>query len=82
MKKIIDIEDNLLKKLKVISAFENKSVKALMEQAVDYFVQAKEKERMDELSAEEKEDLGLLLLMQQADKSATVSRDDIMKALD
>lgn len=82
MKKIIDIEDNLLKKLKVISAFENKSVKALMEQAVDYFVQAKEKERMDELSAEEKEDLGLLLLMQQADKSDTVSRDDIMKALD
>jgi len=82
MKKIIDIDESLLTKLKVLSAFENMSVKALMEHAVDYFVQSKEKERLDSLSKEEKEDLGLLLLMQQADKTETVSREDIMKALE
>jgi len=33
------------------------------------------------LSDEEKEDLGLLLLMQQADRSDIVSRDEVMKVL-
>ncbi len=82
MKKIIDIDERLLTKLKILSAFENMSVKALMEHAVDFFVQSKEKESLDVLSDEEKEDLGLLLLMQQADKTDIASRDDIMKALD
>ena len=58
------------------------SVKALMEKAVRFFVEYKEKERFNALSNEEKEDIGLLLLMQQADRDDRVSRDDVMKALE
>ncbi|MFT5886822.1 MAG: hypothetical protein ACI9IP_003293 [Arcticibacterium sp.] len=36
-------------------------------------MEAKEKERLDSLTNEEKEDLGLLLLMQQADRTDVVS---------
>ena len=81
MKKNIDIDETILTKLKILSAFENMSVKALMEKAVSFFVEQKEKERLNALSDEEKEDLGLLLLMQQVDRTETVSRDDVMNAL-
>lgn len=69
-------------KLKVLSAFENLSVKALMEKAIVEYVKKKELERFDQLSEAEKEDLGLLLLMQQADKEDFVSEDDVFKLLD
>lgn len=81
MKKIIDIDDVTLTKLKVISAFEDLSVKALMEKAVRYFVEQKEKEKFNMLSDDEKEDLGLLLLMQNLDPSDTVPEEEIMKIL-
>ena len=81
MRKNIDIDEKLLTKLKILSAFEGISVKALMEKAVRFFVEHKEKERFNSLSNEEKEDLGLLLLMQQADRDDRISRDDIMGAL-
>ena len=81
MRKNIDIDERTLTKLKVISAFENMSVKGLMEEAVKWFVQQKEKERFDKLTDEEKEDLGLLMLMQQADLEDTVSEDEFFKAL-
>lgn len=81
MKKIIEIREPLLTKLKILSAFENLSVKALMEKAVEQFVVEKEKERLDNLSEEEKEDLGLLLLMQQADKLDQVGEEEFLKAL-
>lgn len=82
MKKNIDIDETILTKLKIISAFEDLSVKSLMEKAVSFYVEHKEKERLNSLSDEEKEDLGLLLLMQQADRNETVSREEIMKALE
>ena len=82
MKKNIDIEEPILTKLKIIAAFENMSVKALMEKAVSYFVAEKERERLENLSDAEKEDLGLLLLMQQVDKDETVSEEEFFKALD
>lgn len=82
MKKNIDIDETILTKLKILSAFENMNVKALMEKAVSFFVEQKEKERLNALSDEEKEDLGLLLLMQQVDRTETVSREDVMNALD
>lgn len=82
MRKNIDIEETTLTKLKIISAFEQLSVKKLMEKAVLFYVQVKEKERLKNLSDEEKEDLGLLLLMQQVDRNDTVSRDEIMDILD
>jgi hypothetical protein len=82
MRKNIDIDEALLTKLKILSAFEQMSVKALMEKAVEYFVEQKEKEKLKSLSEEEKEDLGLLLLMQQSDRNNTVNEDEIMKVLE
>lgn len=82
MKKNIDIDETILTKLKILSAFENMSVKALMEKAITFFVEQKEKERLNALSDEEKQDLGLLLLMQQVDRTETVSREEVMNALD
>lgn len=82
MRKNIDIDEATLTKLKILSVFENNSVKGLMEEAVSWFVAYKEKQRLDKLTQEEKEDLGLLLLMQQADRNDEVSRDDIMNILD
>lgn len=82
MKKLVEIDDTVLTKLKVLSAFEGLSVKALMEKAIELFVKNKEKEQLDSLSQEEKEDIGLLLLMQQADRAKTVSRDEVFKLLE
>jgi hypothetical protein len=82
MKKNIDIDEITLTKLKVISAFENLSVKALMENAVKIFVKNKELKQFEKLTEEEREDMGLLLLMQQVDLQDTVSEEAFMKALD
>ena len=68
--------------MKILSAFEGMSVKALMENAIESFVKKKEKEQLEKLTLEQKEDLGLLLLMQQADRNDTVSRKDIFKLLE
>lgn len=81
MRKNIDIEETILTKLKIIAALEDMSVKGLMEQAVSWFVQQKEKQRYKNLTPEEKEDLGLLMLMQQVDVDDTVSKDEFFKAL-
>ena len=81
MRKNIDIDDSVLKKLKFLSAVEEISVKKLMEKAISFFVESKEKERLNSLSEEEKEDLGLLLLMQQSDRNDIVSEEEIMKEL-
>lgn len=81
MRKNIDIEETVLTKLKILSAFEDMSVKSLMEKAISFFVEHKEKERLNSLSEEEKEDIGLLLLMQQADRTETVSEEEVMAEL-
>jgi len=67
--------------LKFLSAVEEISVKKLMEKAISFFVESKEKERLNSLSEEEKENLGLLLLMQQSDRNDIVSEEEIMKEL-
>ena len=82
MRKNIDIDDSVLRKVKMLSVFEDISVKALMEKAVRFYIQHKEQERLKTLSKEEKEDLGLLLLMQQADATKTVSEEDVFDYLD
>ena len=82
MRKNIDIDETTLTKLKILSVFEKNSVKGLMEEAVKWFIEHKEKQRLSNMTKEEKEDLGLLLLMQQADLNDTVSRDEIMDILD
>lgn len=81
MRKNIDIDETTLTKLKLIAALENMSVKGLMENAVKWFVKHKEKQRYEQLTAAEKEDLGLLLLMQQTEINDVVSEEDFFKAL-
>lgn len=82
MRKNIDIDENVLTKLKLLSAFEESSVKSIKEKAVSFYVDYKEKERLKSLSEEEKEDLGLLLLMQQSNRNEVASREEVMNALD
>lgn len=81
MRKNIDIDEATLTKLKLLSVFENNSVKGLMEEAVSWFVVEKEKQQFNKLTEEEKEDLGLLLLMQQADRADFVIREEVMNIL-
>jgi predicted transcriptional regulator len=82
MRKNIDIDDAVLLKLKVLSVFENTSVKGLMEEAVSAYVKQKEIERLEQMTSEEKEDLGLLSLMQKVDLSDTVSEKQVFDLLD
>ncbi|MFV7236125.1 hypothetical protein [uncultured Flavobacterium sp.] len=81
MRKLIDLDEITLTKLKMISVFEKLSVKALMENAVQSYVKNKELERFNKLTDDEKEDLGLLLLMQEADRTDKVSEEEIFNAL-
>jgi hypothetical protein len=81
MRKLIDLDETTLTKLKVISIFEKTSVKGLIENAVQAYIKNKQSSQFNNLSDEEKEDLGLLILMQEADRSEFVSREKIMKIL-
>ena len=82
MRKNIDIDDNLLTKVKILSAFEDISVKHLLEKAVSFYVEYKENERLKSMTNEEKEDLGLLLLMQQSDRNDVATREEVINILD
>jgi hypothetical protein len=81
MRKLIDIDETTLTKLKVISIFEKISVKGLIENAVQAYVKNKQTSQFNNLSDEEKEDIGLMILMQEADRTEFVSREEIMKIL-
>lgn len=81
MRKNIDIDETVLTKLKILSAFEDMSVKSLMEKAVKFFVEHKERQKLENMTDEEKEDLGLLLLMQQVKKEDLGTEEDFFKAL-
>ncbi len=81
MRKLIDIDETTLTKLKVISIFEKISVKGLIENAVQSYVKNKQTSQFNNLSDEEKEDIGLMILMQEADRTEFVSREEIMKIL-
>lgn len=81
MRKLIDLDETTLTKLKVISIFEKTSVKGLIENAVQTYVKNKQISQFNNLSDEEKEDIGLLMLMQEADRTEFVSREEIMKIL-
>ena len=81
MRKNIDIEESVITKLKILSAFEELSVKSLMEKAVSFYVEYKENEKLKSLSEEDREDIGLLLLMQQSDRTDIVSREEVMNEL-
>ena len=77
MRKIIDIEEPLLVKLKIISAFENSTVKALMEKAVEQFVAKREKERLDAMSEED-----AAAEMESREADAEEAADDAMSVVE
>lgn len=79
MKKLIEIEDTLYKKLEDFANVEGVSVKTLINRSIFSFVKKKEKEHLKKLLLEEKEDLGLLFFMQQADRTNIVSKEEILK---
>ncbi len=79
MKKIIDIDDRIIPKLKLLAAIESSSVKKVMENAILWYIEHKQKEQLNALSVDQKEDLGLLLLMQQANSSSLVSEEELFK---
>lgn len=81
MRKLIDLDETTLTKLKVISIFEKTSVKGLIENAVQTYVKNKQKSQFNNLSDEEKEDIGLMMLMQEADRNDKVSEEEIFKIL-
>jgi hypothetical protein len=81
MRKLIDIDEKTLTKLKVISIFEKTSVKGLIENAVQMYVKSMQSNQFNNLSEEEKEDLGLMMLMQEVDRNDKVSEDEIFKIL-
>jgi hypothetical protein len=81
MRKLIDLDETTLTKLKVISIFEKTSVKGLIENAVQAYVKNKQLNQFNNLSDEEKEDLGLMMLMQEADRNDKVSEEEIFKIL-
>ncbi|MBG6131569.1 putative DNA-binding protein (UPF0278 family) [Aquimarina sp. EL_43] len=80
MRKIIDIDEQIIPKLKIIAAIEGSSVKKIMEKAIIQYIEQKQKEQMDSLSLDQKEDLGLLLLMQQANAQVTVSEEELFNS--
>jgi len=81
MRKLIDLDETTLTKLKVISIFEKTSVKGLIENAVQAYVKNKQSSQFNNLSDEEKEDLGLMMLMQEVDRNDKVSEEEIFKIL-
>ncbi|WP_281988518.1 hypothetical protein [Aquimarina aggregata] len=80
MRKIIDIDESLIPKLKLLAAIESSSVKKIMEDAISWYVEHKQKEQMNSMSLEQKEDFGLLLLLQQAQNIKTVNEDELFNS--
>ena len=81
MRKLIDIDEATLTKLKVISIFEKTSVKGLIENAVQAYVKNIQSNQFNNMSDEEKEDLGLMMLMQEVDRNDKVNEEEIFKIL-
>jgi len=79
MKKIIDIDDKIIPKLRLLAAMEASSVKRIMEEALTWYIEHKQKEQIKMMSREQKEDLGLLLLMQQANSTSLIDEDKLFK---
>ncbi|WP_108869444.1 hypothetical protein [Aquimarina aquimarini] len=80
MRKIIDIDKNLVPKLKLIAAIEGISVKKTMENAIGWYIEQKQNEQLNAMSLDQKEDLGLLLLMQKADATLTIDEDELFNS--
>ena len=77
MRKIIDVQDDLIPKLKLIAAIENSSVKKVIEEAVAFYIDYKRENRLQQLSAEQKEDLAFMFLLKDIEVTETITKEEL-----
>ena len=81
MKQFIDLDKTTLMKLQMISVSEKVSSDDLIQKIVESYVEDAWLKKFSGLTDEEKEDIGLLMLMQEADRNDKVSREEIFSIL-
>lgn len=81
MKQFIDLDKTTLMKLQMISTIEKVSSDELIQNIVNNSIKELWLKIHSKLTDEEKEDFGLLLLIQDADRNDKVSREEIFRIL-
>lgn len=81
MKQIVDLDKTTLMKLQMISVIEKVSSDELIQKIVKDSVEELWLKKFSGLTDEEKEDFGLFMLMQEADRNDKVSRKEIFSIL-
>ena len=81
MKQFIDLDNTTFKKLQMISVIEKVSFDELIQKIVKDFVEEFWLKNFSGLTDEEKEDFGLFMLMQEADRNDKVSREEVFGIL-
>jgi hypothetical protein len=81
MKQFVDLDKTTLIKLQMISVIEKVSPDVLIQKTVKSYVEDVWLRNFSGLTDEEKEDFGLLIMMQEADRNDKVSRDEIFNIL-
>ncbi len=80
MRKIIDIDTEMIPKLKLIAAIQDSNVKKVMEDAVKWYIEHMQQQQINSMTMSQKEDMGLLLLLQQANTNSTVNEDELFQS--
>lgn len=80
MRKIVDIQDDLIPKLKLIAAIENSSVKKVIEEAVGFYIDYKRENQLKQLSVEQKEDLAFMFLLKNIENTETVTQEELFNS--
>ncbi len=81
MKQIVDLDKITLMKLQMISAIEKVSSDELIQKIVKASLEELWLKKISGLTDEEKEDFGLFMLMQEADRNDKVSTEEIFSIL-
>lgn len=81
MKQFIDLNKTTLMKLKMISTIEKISSDELIQKFVESYLDELWLEKFSGLTNDEKEDFGMLMLLQDVDRNDKVSRDEIFSIL-
>lgn len=81
MKQFVDLDKTTLTKLQMISNIEKVSFDELIQKIVKASVDELWLKKIRGLADEDKEDFGLLLLMQEADRNDKVSKEEIFSIL-
>jgi hypothetical protein len=81
MKQFVNLDKITLMKLQMISTIEKVNPDALIQKIVKSSVEDVWLKNFSTLTDEEKEDLGLLMMMQEADRNDKVSKEEIFNIL-